>query len=322
MSIHIAAKSLCRYPPQAKKIWGKNSQGCQRLPRLPEAPGRSQGPREAQRGSGLRGSKREWEGARGVRGSKGSKAPESDWRPKPAEGFQRLPRIAEAPGRSQGPKEVPGGSGGKEEQEGARGIEGEQGKQGPWVWLKTQTCRRLPKAPKDCWGPRKVPGAKGGPGRQGGVRWSKGDEGEQGKQGPQVWLKTQGCWRLPKAPKAFWGPRKVPGAQGTRRSEGSKGGEGEQGPCVWLKTQGCQRLPKAPKASWGPRKFLGSQGGSGGEVSKTEVGGNGDWGVCFGVPTTCGANFWGAHHLSWTKSPSPCSQLSPLTHNWLSGGRA
>ena len=42
----------------------------------------------------------------------------------------------------------------------------------------------------------------------------------------------------------------------------------------------------------------------------------------FGVPTTCGANFYGAHHFSWTKSPSPRSQLVALTHNWLSRGRA
>ena len=28
MSIHIAAKGLCRSPPWAKKFWGKNSQGC------------------------------------------------------------------------------------------------------------------------------------------------------------------------------------------------------------------------------------------------------------------------------------------------------
>ena len=28
MSIHIAAKGLCRSPPWAKKFWDKNSQGC------------------------------------------------------------------------------------------------------------------------------------------------------------------------------------------------------------------------------------------------------------------------------------------------------
>ena len=57
-------------------------------------------------------------------------------------------------------------------------------------------------------------------------------------------------------------------------------------------------------------------------MDQVGVAGNGHQMVCFWVPTTCGANFWGAPHFSWTKSPSPCSQLTPLTHNWLSGGRA
>ena len=42
-----------------------------------------------------------------------------------------------------------------------------------------------------------------------------------------------------------------------------------------------------------------------------EVGHNGDQGVCFGVPTTCGGKFWGAHHLCWAKACSLYSQLTP-----------
>ena len=50
-------------------------------------------------------------------------------------------------------------------------------------------------------------------------------------------------------------------------------------------------------------------------MDQVEVVGNGHQMVCFGVLTTCGANFWGAHHFSWTKGPSPLSQLAPLTSN-------
>ena len=43
-------------------------------------------------------------------------------------------------------------------------------------------------------------------------------------------------------------------------------------------------------------------------IDWAEVGHNGDWGVCFGVPTTCGGKFWDAHQLCWAKGPS---QLAP-----------
>ena len=33
-------------------------------------------------------------------------------------------------------------------------------------------------------------------------------------------------------------------------------------------------------------------------IDQVEVAGNEHQMVCFGVPTTCGANFWGAHHFS------------------------
>ena len=72
----------------------KAPEGLRRLRRLSEAPGKSQGSRETQGGSG--GEREQGE----MRGSKGSKASESDWRPKAAEGFQRLPRLPEAPGSS------------------------------------------------------------------------------------------------------------------------------------------------------------------------------------------------------------------------------
>ena len=95
---------------------------------------------------------------------------------------------------------------------------------------------------------------------------------------------SQGCWRLLKAPKAFWGPRKVPGTQrgpgrlrgqegweGVRGSKGGKGEQGKQGPWVWLKTKDCRRLLKAPKASWGPRKVLGVPGRLRGEREQEGV---------------------------------------------------
>ena len=203
MSIHIAAKGLCRSQPQTKKFWGKNSQGCWRLLKAPKA---SWGPRKvpgAQKGQGRL---REWGGVRGS----------------------------------------------KKEWEGVRGSKGEQGKQGPWVWLKTQGCWRLTKAPKASWGPRKVPGTQEGQGRLrgwGGVRGSKkewegarGSEGEQGKQGPWVWLKTQAYQRLPKA---SWGLRKVPGAQGgPERLRGQGGVRGSKG-------------SKAPESDWRPKAAKG-----------------------------------------------------------------
>ena len=45
-------------------------------------------------------------GSKGIRGKKGNKDPESDQRPKAAEGFQRLPKLLEAPERSQEPREA------------------------------------------------------------------------------------------------------------------------------------------------------------------------------------------------------------------------
>ena len=163
-----------------------------------------------------------------------------------------------------------------------RGGEGEQGKQGSWVWLKTQGCWRLPKAPNASWGPRKVPGAQGNPERLRqweGVRGSKREqwgEGEQRKQGPWVWLKIQGCQRLPKASKASWSPRKVPGVQGgpgrlrgweeVRRVRGSKGSKAPASDWRPKAAEGLQRLPRLPEASGrfqGPRK---TQVGSGSEM--------------------------------------------------------
>ena len=97
-----------------------------------------------------------------------------------------------------------------------------------------------------------------------GSKKSEGARGvrEEGEQGPWVWLKTQGCWRLPKAPKASWGLREGLrgwGSNGVRGVRG-KGEQGEQGPWVWLKTQGCQRPLMAPKAFWGPREIPWTQG--------------------------------------------------------------
>ena len=46
-------------------------------------------------------------------------------------------------------------------------------------------------------------------------------------------------------------------------------------------------------------------------MDQAEEVGNGHQMVCFGVLTTCGANFWDAHHFSWTKGPSPHFQLAP-----------
>ena len=114
---------------QAPWVWLK-TQVCQRLPKAPKA---FWGPRKVPGVLGARG----WEAARGWE-SKGSKVPESDWRPKTVEGFQRLPRLPKAPGRSQGPRKA----------QGMRGSEGRVGEQGIWFWLKTQGCKRLSKAPK------------------------------------------------------------------------------------------------------------------------------------------------------------------------------
>ena len=138
-------------------------------------------------------------GSEGVGGSKLSKTPQSDQRLKVAKGFWRLPRLPEAPGRSQGPREAHRARGSEREWEGARGSErgwGEQGEQCPWVSLKTQGCRRLSKAPKAAWGSRKVPGAQEGSGarEQGGARGSEGS-GSKGSNAPES------DWR----PKAFKG---------------------------------------------------------------------------------------------------------------------
>ena len=51
-------------------------------------------------------------------------------------------------------------------------------------------------------------------------------------------------------------------------------------------------------------------------IDQAEVVGNGHQMVCFGVLTTCGANFWGIHHFSWT-SLSACSPHS----QWTNRGR-
>ena len=109
----VPSHSLHRRPKAAK--------GFLRLPRLPEVPGRSHGPREAQGGLG---SEREQEGVRQGEGSKESKASE------PAKGLQRLPKLAEAPGRSQGPgrpREALGVRGSKRRQ----GGEGSKGSKAP-----------------------------------------------------------------------------------------------------------------------------------------------------------------------------------------------
>ena len=211
MSIYRATKGLCRSPPWAKKFWGKNSQGCRRL----------------------------------------LKAPKASW------------------GRSKVPG-AQGGSGGKGEWEEVRGWR-KPGKQGPWVWLKTQGCWRCLKAPKASWGPRKVPGTQGGP------RRLRGWEGVRGMWtgwgGPRLLSLTDDP-RLPKACKGSQGllrPQEGPKGSGRLRKQGGGRGWGEQGKqglWVWLKTQGCQRLLKAPKACWGPRKFPGVQGGSDGKGSK------------------------------------------------------
>ena len=56
-------------------------------------------------------------------------------------------------------------------------------------------------------------------------------------------------------------------------------------------------------------------------IDWAEVGHNGDQGICFGVPTTCGGKFWDAYHLCWAKGPSqlapshsPCSLLLPMVN--------
>ena len=188
-------------PPWAKTFWGKNSQGCRRLVKAPKA--------------------------------------------------------------SCGPRKVPGTQGGlgsERGREGARGGEAEQGKQGPWVWLKTQGCQRLPKAcecsqgflrpqegPRDPGRPREVQGATGSKRGWGGATEAR----------P---LSLTEDSRLPKAcegSQGFLRPQEPREAQGGSGSERGWGEQGKQGPWVWLKTQGCQRLVKAFKASWGPRKVEG-----------------------------------------------------------------
>ena len=140
--------------PEAQKA-SKAPKAPEAGPRLPEAPGRSQWLR----------------GQGGVRG-KGSKAPESDWRPMAAKGFQRLTRLPEAPGRSQGPREA----------QGVRGVRGARP-------LSLTEDPRLPKASEGSQGFLRPQEGPRGPERLrgwGGVRGSKG----VGEQGPWVWLKT------------------------------------------------------------------------------------------------------------------------------------
>ena len=265
--------------------WGpKAGKGFWRLPRLPEAPGRSQGTRETQ-------------GARGARrwGSKENKAPESE-----------VPRLLKASKGSQRLPEVPGGHGGF-------GGKGAKGKQDLWVWLRPQGWQRLPNACKVSWGPKeaigslemlnehkgegnmenKVPESDWGPKAAKGFLRPRGLTGEGGQGGEGewwvrgwgskgnkawVWLRLQGYQRLPEAPGRSQGARETNGARrwGVGRSKGNKGPESDQGPKVaecfqrlsgsqggfgakeikenkpWLSLTEVPRVLKAPKAFWRP----------------------------------------------------------------------
>ena len=117
---------------------------------------------------------REAQGVRGARGE-GNKAHECDWGPKAAQGFGRLARLPEAPGRSQEAKEAQG-----------VGSEGEQGEQGP----------------KGAKGFRRLPGLSEAPGRSQGA-WeaqrARGvGQGVRGARGTRPLSLTEAP-RLPKA---------------------------------------------------------------------------------------------------------------------------
>ena len=206
----------------------------------------------------------------GSEGSKENKAPESDWSPKAADCFQRLPRSQ---GDPRGPERL--------RAEGEQRGKEEPGEQGPWVWLKTQSCGRFPKAPKAperSQGSRKAQEVRRGEGEQGGVREtrplsltedprllkaSKGSKGflrpQGGSRGPKK-LRSKGTkvpesdWR-PKAAKGFWRLSRLPEAPG--RSQGPQGCSEARGARPLSLTE----HPRLLKASKGSQGFLRPQGG-------------------------------------------------------------
>ena len=209
-----------------------------RLPRLPEAPARFQGPQgcsvsEEQGGMGE---------LRGARGTRPLSLTEDPKLPKASEGSQGFLRPQGGPrnsGRLRGWWGAKGeGSKGWVAKEGW----GQQGKQGSWVWLNTQGYWRLPKAPKASWVSRVVTGIQRGSGARGAREW-----GEQGVRGPRRskgskenkapesdWrLKAaEGFLRLPRLPQTpgrYQGCRNAQGVRGQKGQGRVKRGEGEQG---------------------------------------------------------------------------------------------
>ena len=226
-----------RQGEQDPRVWLR-LEGCQRLPRLPDAPA----------------GKEEWGGKEWVRGSKGNNALKTDWGFKAAEGSQGCLRP-------QG-KELWGELGkGELEARGARRT-------------RPLSLIEAPRLPKAVWGPKGLQGSRGWAGENG-VRWSQGSprlpkvpkapgdqrclEGEEGGERSKGWGG--------KAPESDWGSR---GPMGTgrprRQGRGTEGEQGEQGLQVWLRPQGCQRLPRQLKASWGH----GARESKKGKVPKSE----------------------------------------------------
>ena len=189
-------------------VWLK-TQGCQRLTRLSEAPGRSQGSRDAQGSRWSEWSEGTWGGARGTRPLSLTEDPRL---PKASKGSQ--PWLPEAPGRSQGPRDAQG--------QGGKG-DGEQREHGPWVWLKTQGCQRLPKALKASWGPREVPEAQGGSGCEG--QGKQGEEESKGKR-PLSLTADPRMLKASEGSKGFLSPKGGPVDQGRLRGQWEKREQG------------------------------------------------------------------------------------------------
>ena len=156
-------------------------------------------------------------GGRGSEGEQGNKAPESDWSPKAADCFQRLTRLPEVPGSSQGPREAQGwGKAGG--QRGARGI-------------RPMSLTKDPKLQKVFKGSQGFLRPQGGPRSQGrlrvwGARRSKNGEGSEGNKTPDCLTEDPRLLKTCEGSQGFLRPQGGPGAKkgsGTRDKDGARG---------------------------------------------------------------------------------------------------
>ena len=203
----IRPLSLTEDPRLLKAFEG--SKGFLRPQEGPRRPGRFQEPREAQGGSG---GEREQEGVREVRGSKGSKAAESDWRPKAAKGSPGLLMPQEG-------SRCPGRLRGKGEWEGVRVARGWGGAREARPLSLTKD-PSLPKASKGSQGFLRPQEGPRGPERPRGQGEQEGVRGSGGEREARPLSLTEDP-RLPKASKdsqGFLRPQEV--LRGPRRLRG------------------------------------------------------------------------------------------------------